>query len=367
MKDQFEQNIKSLVEEFSYDYDPQAWEKLSKKLPKSKGNLSWFQTGFFSTILTISLLGTAVWLVFAVFFSTSLTSSKAHITPHGRSKIQKAAQHSNENKKSNALLIAPKKSPLEAQHESIATALGSKTSNLSTAIISPSAQYNEPEVQLENYISPLSIKGSEALQTELSIPKRSNKEENSNQAATALPCQAPHISLDADAISYVDGLPRIHIKAETNATRMSWSSDERLSNAQYNAADLLAFKAKTYTINVEGILDGCKESARIKITANEDYNLLAVNAFNPQSRDERNATFMPYALTIRQTPFEMLIIDPDNGAIVYRTSDYQQPWDGIDMRSGQMVPSQKAYIWKVVLEQPLPKENSTYTGTIVRI
>lgn len=367
MKDQFEQNIKSLVEEFSYDYDPQAWEKLSKKLPKSKGGFSWSGIAFYGTILTISILGTVVWLVFAVFFSTGLTNSKANNTHQGRTKIQKTAQPSNEIKKSKDLLIDPKKSPIQAQNESSGTTLGSKESNPSPAMISPREQNNEPEILMEKFSPPLTIKGSQAIQTQLSIPINGNKEENSNQATTALPCQAPQISLDADAISYVDGLPRIHIKAETNASRVIWNSEERLTNPQYNSADLLAFKAKTYTINVEGILDGCKESSRIKITANEDYNLLAVNAFNPQSRDERNATFMPYALTIRQTPFEMLIIDPDNGAIVYRTSDYQQPWDGIDMRSGQMVPSQKAYIWKVVLEQPLPKENSTYTGTIVRI
>ncbi len=41
MKDQFEKNIKSLVEDFSYDYDPKAWEALSKQLPQAKSGFSW--------------------------------------------------------------------------------------------------------------------------------------------------------------------------------------------------------------------------------------------------------------------------------------------------------------------------------------
>ena len=114
-------------------------------------------------------------------------------------------------------------------------------------------------------------------------------------------------------------------------------------------------------------LDGCSSTEKIKITANEDYNLLAVNAFNPQSRDERNAKFMPYALTIRDVRFELIVIDPDNGGIVFKTKDAQNAWDGTDQRNGQMVPAQKAYIWKVVLQDALPSEKTTYSGTIVRI
>lgn len=375
MKDQFEQNIKSLVEEFSYDYDPQAWEKLSKKLPKPKGNLSWSGIAFYGTILTISILGTVVWLIFAVFFSSDNTFMPSNDKPTKQFSKQKNNTIADKNEKSDA-----NTSNTSQDHSNqIKCVFGNIVDTDTLELVSGVEFLNDTEnnteiATIEQINKESATFSSQNKQTEISqkisspiLEQNKPIEESSPALVIPKPCESLSVTLDADAISYVDGLPRIHIKAETNATRMSWSSDERLSNAQYNAADLLAFKAKTYTINVEGILDGCKESARIKITANEDYNLLAVNAFNPQSRDERNATFMPYALTIRQTPFEMLIIDPDNGAIVYRTSDYQQPWDGIDMRSGQMVPSQKAYIWKVVLEQPLPKENSTYTGTIVRI
>jgi hypothetical protein len=98
-----------------------------------------------------------------------------------------------------------------------------------------------------------------------------------------------------------------------------------------------------------------------------DYNLLAVNAFNPQSTNSRNSSFMPYALTIRQTPFKLIVLDPDTGGLVFETSDADDAWDGIDRRDGKLVPGNKAYIWKVVLQNPVAGEKSEYRGTIVRM
>jgi hypothetical protein len=98
-----------------------------------------------------------------------------------------------------------------------------------------------------------------------------------------------------------------------------------------------------------------------------DYNLLAVNAFNPQSQDSRNSTFMPYALTIRQTPFSLIVLDPDNGGLVFETKDAGNAWDGIDRRDGKLVPGNKAYIWKVVIQRPIQGEKGEYRGTIVRM
>ena len=98
-----------------------------------------------------------------------------------------------------------------------------------------------------------------------------------------------------------------------------------------------------------------------------DYNLLAVNAFNPQSLDSRNSRFMPYALTIRQTPFKLIVLDPDNGGLIFESTDENNAWDGIDRRDGKLVPGNKAYIWKVVIQHPVAGEKGEYRGTIVRM
>jgi hypothetical protein len=71
-------------------------------------------------------------------------------------------------------------------------------------------------------------------------------------------------------------------------------------------------------------------------------------------------------LTIRNTPFVLTILDPDNGGTVFTSSDASQSWDGIDRRTGNLVPLDKAYIWRVVLSSPSKGEKSIYKGTIVR-
>lgn len=371
MKDQFEKNIKSLVDEFSYDYDPKAWDQLSKKLPGPKGSTSWFQVGFFTTILAVGLLGSAIWLMFAIFFSSENSNTQTKDKPTKQYTKQKNKTIAFKNEKS----VATTSNTSQDHSNQIKCVFGNIVDIDTLELVSGVEFLNDTDNNTEiatieqiNKESATFLNQNKPTEISPKMPSpilEQNKQIVESTPEIVKPCESLSVSLDADAISYIDGLPRIHIKAESNA-EIIWNSSD-LFNQQSKTADLLAFKAKTYTINVEGILDGCKESAQIKITANDEYNLLAVNAFNTNSRDERNATFMPYALTIRQTPFEMLIIDPDNGSVVFKTSDCQRPWDGIDHRNGQLVPSQKAFIWKVSLANPLPNEKSTYSGTIVRM
>jgi hypothetical protein len=99
----------------------------------------------------------------------------------------------------------------------------------------------------------------------------------------------------------------------------------------------------------------------------EDYNLLAVNAFTPTSWDSRNTHFIPFALTQRNTPFKMIIIDPADGAILFETASAELPWDGTDRNTGKMVEQNKSFVWKVILERPESNEKPEYIGTVVRL
>ena len=112
---------------------------------------------------------------------------------------------------------------------------------------------------------------------------------------------------------------------------------------------------------------GCTGTKEESIYVSDDYNLLAVNAFEPLSQDLRKRTFLPYALTQRNTPFKMIILDPSDGGIVFETSDVQLPWDGTDKRTGKMADTNKAYVWKVNLTKPEPGEKMDYMGTVVRM
>ena len=118
------------------------------------------------------------------------------------------------------------------------------------------------------------------------------------------------------------------------------------------------------TLTVEDY-NGCKNSRTKKVRIEDDYNLIAVDAFKPNGADPRNKVFMPFALTQRDVNFTLTIVDPRDNSVVYSTQDATKGWDGTDQRTGSMTPSETVYIWKVQLENPLPNERQVYAGTVV--
>jgi hypothetical protein len=359
MKDQFETKIKSVVEEFTYDYDPKAWEVLSKKLPKTNTGFSWLGKIAIAGILSIGL--------FSILYNFSPKNE------HSNNTVRVAKNKTHTSDKTDQIAAQKSTTPTKTNtNQNIPGLAPHNTTNQGLTQFTPEVIF-DPNMHL----APLALRQQH---TSMPIVSESFHDDGGQMpqiqerllpldlpSISSMPCKGPKIILDADAINYEDGTPRIHISAETMASDLNWNVNGTVINRKNKSFDLLAFKGQTYTITAEGQLDGCKTTEKINITANEDYNLLAVNAFNPQSRDERNATFMPYALTIRDVRFDLVVLDPDNGAVVFKSSDAQNAWDGIDQRTGQMVPANKAYIWKVVLQESLPGEKSTYTGTIVRI
>ena len=113
--------------------------------------------------------------------------------------------------------------------------------------------------------------------------------------------------------------------------------------------------------------NGCAVSESKTITMKETYNLLAPTGFSPSNIDARLNRFMPYALLQRNTPFELIIIDTKNGATLFQTNDENNAWDGIDRRTGELVPVGSIWAWKVVLKYPQIGENPEYSGTITRL
>ena len=172
-------------------------------------------------------------------------------------------------------------------------------------------------------------------------------------------------------INYETGLPIISGEVQTFEETIKWKVDKVVSASSSNKAKTAAFYFfKKGQFDIEVIVSnekGCSSSETKTIIISEDYNLLAVNAFDPLSDDRRKNTFMPYALTKRNCVFSLIIIDSDNGGIVFESSDASNPWDGIDKRDGQLVNRNKAFIWKVTLNSPEKNEKSVYKGTITRI
>ncbi len=172
----------------------------------------------------------------------------------------------------------------------------------------------------------------------------------------------------ADALDYETGLPVLHCECSTNESDVNWYLNGKICTSTSDLKnDLVMFDKGRNSIELSVKNEiGCEAKTSRTFQVQEDYNLLAVNSFSPSSHDARRINFMPYALTIRNTPFVLTILDPDNGGTVFTSTDASQPWDGIDRRIGNLVPLDKAYIWKVVLSSPFKGEKSIYKGTIVR-
>lgn len=170
-----------------------------------------------------------------------------------------------------------------------------------------------------------------------------------------------------DFLNYENGLPQLNAKAY-NDTEYKWYLNNTLISNNTSKATFNLFKKGTYQIKLTSKDNtGCEANSSSDFTVDKDYNLLAVNAFTPSSWDSRNTHFIPFALTQRNTPFKMIVINPADGGVVFETSSADYPWDGIDRNSGKMVEPNTSYLWKVILEQPEPNEKPEYIGTVVRL
>lgn len=163
-----------------------------------------------------------------------------------------------------------------------------------------------------------------------------------------------------------NGIPTVHLSAE-NATGYSWEIDKH-QNRSTKEADVHFFYKGSYDVKLTTTsTNGCTSSDKEKIVITEDYDLLAPNAFSPADDIAKNKTWIPVALKTRNVKFTLTIVDPINGGIIYQTNDASQPWDGTDMRTGNLVPENSNSIWTVKLFNPEPGERADYKGVIIRL
>jgi hypothetical protein len=179
----------------------------------------------------------------------------------------------------------------------------------------------------------------------------------------------PEINLNLDDfVTYKNGLPIVNAESNSSEENVIWKINSKVTAKIGKSTEFNFFNRGSYTITAQSKNEfGCESNDSKTIQINEDYNLLAMSAFNPNSSDYRNNSFLPYALKERNSAFKMIILDPDNGAVIFETSESTNPWTGIDRRDGKMVVSQKAFIWKVTLSNPEPGEKAEYKGTVVRV
>jgi PKD repeat protein len=162
---------------------------------------------------------------------------------------------------------------------------------------------------------------------------------------------------------YLNGLPTIEVRATAKAESYNWEYAN--GNLRGDDVDLHFFEKGMHDVRLTVTNElGCSSTTQQSVYVEEDYNLMAMDAFVPNGI---NTTFMPYALTERNTPFTMVIIDPNDGHVMYETSDASQGWDGTDQQTGSPAPIDKSYIWKVTLQNPEHGESSIYSGTVLML
>ncbi|MNY19854.1 hypothetical protein D3C86_1533090 [compost metagenome] len=174
-----------------------------------------------------------------------------------------------------------------------------------------------------------------------------------------------YISADP-TILYENGIPSVEFTISGAENAVHWSVEKYHSEIQNGNLVVHPYTGKEITVKATSKdANGCAVSETKTISIKEEYNLQAANTFNINSTDSRNNKFMPYALTERNTAFELTILDAKSGRILYKTNDASNGWDGTDMQTGSLVQANSTYIWRVMIKNPLPEEPKVYNGTIV--
>ena len=161
-----------------------------------------------------------------------------------------------------------------------------------------------------------------------------------------------------------NGIPTTEVSATSAGTHYEWTYGDKKHVGKRATPHFFKNGKHKIRLTVTGS-NGCKEHITKTVTINENYNLLAPTSFVPTDLDPVNNRFMPYALTVRNTAFRLIIIDRNDGHLIYETNDASEGWDGIDRQTGAMVKYENSYIWKVTINRPESGEKSEYAGTII--
>jgi hypothetical protein len=413
MKDQLENNFKEALENFSLPYEPGAWTQLNARLnvtPTPLYKKSWFKISALLSVIGIAILG---------FYVNQKESAKPKETQLTQENDQQQVESKGLTSATNTstAISKKKKGATNPQLTDSKTGVNPIPVEKIAALIDQkptwfdSKAYKFPEffepimeetpIVQENFI-PIISKKSICLNDEMDIDNpykhhfimvvypdgrqeqlAPNKgvhfvasspgvikvmHNNITEQLTVLaPDNKLYIESDPTLI-YEQGIPTVKFTVSGNDQAVSWWSNVKNSEAKNELFVVHPFKEKQVKVQVNSAdKNGCTVSETKTITMKETYNLLALTGFSPTNIDARLNRFMPYALIQRNTPFELIIIDTKNGATLFQTNDENNAWDGIDRRTGELVPVGSIWAWKVVLKYPQAGENPEYSGTITRL
>jgi gliding motility-associated-like protein len=148
------------------------------------------------------------------------------------------------------------------------------------------------------------------------------------------------------------------ISQSEDASSLEWVfNDENIENSQ--RVEKMYAKKGSYSVGL--IVSNqflCSDTAVTYFIIENDYNLLAPNAFSPNG-DGINDTFIPQAIPYLNQEFTLQVFDPKTGQMIFETSNFDLPWNGRFMNNGNRL-GDGAYAWSVIME-----DGSVYKGTIL--
>ncbi len=417
MKDNFENNIKESLNGFEVPYDAAAWSAMSKRLdqtmPTSGGsNLKWYLGG----AATVAVIVTTVllWPSADVEKSQHITSTSTEKVKEtedqvhtskgtsSKSSIQDASKteapvKNTTNGTSNPVSFDPapnifdnpidyikvkdntfmkEDEPANSIFDPIIEMVAPSVPSVANICLNETTTINNTNKQELTVVGPngiTTIKGNTSLQFTpdsegiYNLGFMVNGIFNSKESFVVKPLPKADFTID-ETYNYENGVPSMNLSTNSQGVAHTWAFEGQNGTTSGTETKAHFFYKGEYdiTLTVTGS-NSCKTTATKSVQIDETYNLLAVNGFDPMSSDNRINSFIPRGLVERSADFRMIIIDPTDGAIIFETSDVSNPWRGLDKRNGQMVSANKAYIWKVTLNNPLKGENPEYKGTIVRL
>lgn len=413
MKDQLENNFKEALENFSLPYEPGAWSQLNARLnatPTPLYKKSWFKITALFSVIGIAILGfyvnqkevaepkknqlvrendqqqveskghtTATNTTTAISnkkegtTNPQLSDSKTGVNPISIEKIAALIDQKPTWFDSKAYKFPEYFEPINNEAVAIQEGFISIITKKSLCLNEEMDIENPYKYQLITVVYPNGSQeqlepqsGVHFTATTPGIIKVINK--NTVEQLTVLaPDNKLYIESDPTLI-YEQGIPTVKFTVSGNDQAVSWWSNVKNNDAKNEQYVVHPFKEKQVKVQVNSAdKNGCTVSETKSITMKESYNLLAPTGFSPTNIDARLNRFMPYALLQRNTPFELIIIDTKNGATLFQTNDENNAWDGIDRRTGELVPAGSIWAWKVVLKYPQVGENPEYSGTITRL
>lgn len=402
MKENIERIIKQQLENYELPYDGGAWEQFSKRLdgtPSTPFYRKWWFAASIGTVLVSS----------ATYFAlTSTESTDDRVAPKMEqvaSTHQETSQSTdvksgqNQSGSTSVTLVGgddlePEIDPIPLQEEAIPTF---ENFPLIELVSTPETIGAEPELRprfvkltlpsaiclnetftIENPNDELVTVTYPNGRTKLIQPKQSAEIKSSKSGTIQVetgrstesitvnePASSLSISMVEQTMLYENGIPTLKFEVSGTDQPVTWESAVKSTTTDKGHFIVHPYTEREVLVTVTSTdINGCPISESQSVTLNEPYKLIAQNGINTSSSDPRNSQFMPLALTIRDTPFELSIIDPNTTATIYKTSDASQPWNGVDSRTGQLVAVGTTWIWKVVMKNPQLGEPSEYSGLI---